>query len=106
MLAQHNVGGMADDQERSAHLEGIRAISKASEDSAAAVRSRSPLLSPRKSAMQCPLILVFLGISLGSAALAQDRLNVLDTSPISMPELIELDPTTGNPINSVPVTGH
>ncbi|QDV06809.1 hypothetical protein Poly30_23240 [Planctomycetes bacterium Poly30] len=56
--------------------------------------------------MQYTWLLVTLGASFGSVAHAQDRLFVLDTSPVSMPDLVELDPVSATPINLLPVTGH
>lgn len=41
-----------------------------------------------------------------NVALAQDRLFVLDSSPQASATLLELDPGTGTPLSSFPITGH
>lgn len=45
-------------------------------------------------------------LELAGPAQAQDRLFVLDSSPQSAAELVELDPMTASPIASYPISGH
>ena len=56
--------------------------------------------------MHQSLVFVSAAVALVGAVSAQDRLFVLDSSPQSAAELIELDLATAIPINASPIVGH